>query len=394
TIPKLAVEAGMEWGIRYAPSVMQRIANIPQQTKRTFPMVGLIYPYNVTYSLTIDWPQSVSMAADPSTRRYSNDFYTLETHNSFRGNQSKFDMSFETRDTYVAPKQVSKYIEDIRMTDRYIGNYITVSKDAIKSNGVLGKATLQETISQRLKKRVEQLSKSIDSGRLSGNDLAEAYCERAETQADLGNTSASIKDAAEASKLAPDSISVTECRASVSFFNGDLGKAITDYSKAIRNGSAGFANYYGRGRARFYDNKLSDAADDFLKAGRLTDEGGDKLYADLWYIWTMQRLGKPLAEEVRKRAEENPRGAWPRPALAMLIGKITPEQMLEEVNKKTGDERELNLTEAKFYLGQYYLNQGKAAAARTAFEEVRKQGITMYVEHVAAGLELARMKLK
>jgi lipoprotein NlpI len=111
----------------------------------------------------------------------------------------------------------------------------------------------------------------------------------------------------------------------------------------------------------------------------------------LWQAWTLQRLGRPLPAEVQALAAKNPTGDWPRPALAMLAGRLSPEQVIEQLERKKGDERELGLAEGWFYLGQHFINQGQPDKARDAFEKARAKGITMYIEHVAAGFELQRL---
>ena len=66
--------------------------------------------------------------------------------------------------------------------------------------------------------------------------------------------------------------------------------------------------------------------------------------------------------------------------------------MIAEVERKQGDERELTLAEAWFYVGQHHRGRQELEKARQAYEKCRALGITMYIEHVAAGLELATLK--
>src|SRR5262249_45288383 len=67
---------------------------------------------------------------------------------------------------------------------------------------------------------------------------------------------------------------------------------------------------------------------------------------------------------------------------------LAPEDMLKQLAGKTGDDRVAALTEGYFYLGQYYLAQGDKVRAREFFEKTRRQNITVYLEHTAAGVEL------
>ncbi len=120
-------------------------------------------------------------------------------------------------------------------------------------------------------------------------------------------------------------------------------------------------------------------------------DAGNRVYAQLWQAWTLQRLNRPLPPELLAAAGADPNGAWPRPALAMLAGQLTPEQVIEQIGRKTGDDQELALAEGWFYIGEYQLNAKQPDKAREAFEKARAKGITRYIEHAAAGFELQRL---
>ena len=96
--------------------------------------------------------------------------------------------------------------------------------------------------------------------------------------------------------------------------------------------------------------------------------------------------------ELVARAAAEAGGEWPRAGLAMLTGKLSPDDMLKSLEKKQGDERQMALTEAYFYLGQYYLLTGDRAKAQENFEKTRSLGVINYLEHTAAEFELERLK--
>jgi len=180
------------------------------------------------------------------------------------------------------------------------------------------------------------------------------------------------------------------CRAAAHFSAGEFEKSIEDYSKAITLGATDAKVLHLRGMAKFYASRLEDAADDFLRAAD-TDDREAQLMNDLWLAWSHQRLGRPLPQAVRERAAEEPRGAWPRPALAVLAGDVTAEEMLKLIERKSGDERTMALAEGYFYLAQYYLGRGETAKARKLFEDTRRLNVIIYVEHTAAAFELQRL---
>ena len=113
-----------------------------------------------------------------------------------------------------------------------------------------------------------------------------------------------------------------------------------------------------------------------------------QVYSDLWLSLTYQRLGQPLPEALLARAGTNPRGDWPRPALAVVAGKLLPEEMLKLLERKGGEERKMASTEGYFYLGRYYMERRDKTKAREYFERALQVNIVTSAEHKAAGFEL------
>jgi lipoprotein NlpI len=168
---------------------------------------------------------------------------------------------------------------------------------------------------------------------------------------------------------------------------------VPDYTKALTLGQEAYGVLYRRGHARFYAGDYAAAAADFAKAATLRERSGnaaDVAYAQLWEAWALQRAGLSLPADLTEAARHTSGRPWPAPALAMMVGALTPEQLLAQVGvNQRGDERELALAEAWFHLGQHFRAVGDTARAREAFEQARNRSAPTLVEHLAAGFELA-----
>jgi len=395
-VPKLATTDNGNWVMRFAPANMQNTIALPPSPTRTF-AVGLpAFPVTVLYSAEMQWPQSVSAVLDPGTQRISNAAFNAEVTRSFRGNLAKTTLRFEPLTNSVAAKDVPALVNDAKSLERAVGGLMVVAPNQVKDGGFLGigRKTLQDNLLARAKATVERTGKSIGGGQLAGDDLAQALCLRAEAQTELGNIAEALKDAQEAVRQAPSLGSAWFCQGNANWARGDFAAASNDFGKALAFGATASEVYYRRGQARFFDGKLEPAADDFAKAVLDRPDAGDKAYAQLWQAWTLQRLNRPLPPELIAAAGADPKGAWPRPALAMLAGQMTPEQVIEQIGRKTGDDQELALVEGWFYIGEYQLNAKQPDKAREAFEKARAKGVTRYIEHAAAGFELQRLGAK
>jgi lipoprotein NlpI len=203
----------------------------------------------------------------------------------------------------------------------------------------------------------------------------------------LGIAADALADANEALKLTPTSSDSLHCRAYAHFGAGEFEKAIADYSRSISLGATDAKVLQLRGMAKFYAGRLVEAAEDFTKASDTGDKES-QTHADLWLMWTYQRLDKPLPDALRERATMDAHGDWPRPVLAVLMGRLAPEEVLKLIERKNGDERRFTTSEGYFYLGQYYRGHGDKIKAGEFFEKTRRLNLMNRIEYKAAGFEL------
>lgn len=394
-IPKLAVPtpaADGGWVMRFVPAnLLQGALAIPPSAARNFALVLPVFPGNLGYSAEMQWPASVSAAIDPQTLRFGTPQFSAEVVRSFRGNVSRVTLNFEALAPSAPPAQVPALLDEYKKMERGIGGVMSVAATQVKSGGFLGigRKTLQDNLQARAQAAVERSGKAIASGQLGGDDLAQALCLRAQAQTDLSQLDAALKDAAQAVQTAPSLAAAWYCHGQVSWARGEFAVAEADFGKALQLGMSAADAYYRRGQARYFTGQFNAAADDLAKALADRSDSGAKVFAQLWQALALQRASRALPPEMLASAD--PQGAWPRPALALLAGRTSPEQVLEQAMRKEGDERELAQAEAWFYVGEYWLLQAQPEKAKDAFEKARAKGIIHYIEHIAAGLELRRL---
>ena len=357
----------------------------PELARKT-PIGMPAFPYNAKYNLEVQFPESVSALRDPSAKTIEDKHFTYAFASSFRGNIARASLEFTSKADRIEFADIGAFVGNMRsINDAGIG-VITVSQSDIKS-GVSAGAGFAERLRARLQGWLEKTTETIKSGKLSGGDLAHAYCSRSINSADLGKLDEALQDANEAIKIAPNAGDSYRCRGYVHLVRGEFAKSISDYSKTVSLGGGTSDIYKLRGVAKFYSGRLEEAAEDFAKAGD-ADDLESTLYSRLWLSWTLQRLNKPLPDAVASLAATQAHGEWPRPALALLAGALPPQEMLNMLDAKTGDDRAMALAEGYFYLGQYYAVRGDTEKARGYFEKTRLQQVLPYMEHIAAGFEL------
>lgn len=391
-VPKLAREGKDYWVMNFQPVNLRGSVVIPERITRRLPVTVPSYPAVLEYEVLMRWPESVGVVQDPSERTVDAPFFRARVSSSFRGREARRKVVFQALVGEVQAGELPALLDGVRQLDQAVGSGFVVDRSQIKRAGVLGigRQTAMDKLREQLENTVKGAGRAIAGGQLQGEDLVEALCARAEAQSDLGNPVLGLVDAEEAVKRGPGLARSWDCRGNLNFSNARFDQAVSDFSRFLALGGDAFHGLYRRGVARYYQGQLAKAADDFARASAVKDDDGDRLYVRLWQAWTLRQLGFALPDDLAKAAAADPTGDWPRPALALQAGLLTPEQMMAEVNKKTGDDLHMTLAEAWFYVGQYHKSQGAGEQAAEAFRNVRSKQMTVYNEHVAAGFELNR----
>jgi len=75
----------------------------------------------------------------------------------------------------------------------------------------------------------------------------------------------------------------------------------------------------------------------------------------------------------------------------LLLGEITPDEMLAAAWSFDRKTEVMNLCEAYFFLGHYRLLAGDREGARRAFQSAIATGVKHYLEYASAKIELGRL---
>lgn len=116
---------------------------------------------------------------------------------------------------------------------------------------------------------VDACTTLIKSGKLSNDDLAQAYFRRGSREDDLGDGAGALADFDQAIKLKPDFAPAYNNRGIVKGKKGDLDGAIADFNHAIKIDPSSYKAYKNRGYAEKLkgDKKASEA--DYARARAL-----------------------------------------------------------------------------------------------------------------------------
>src|SRR5215472_10920552 len=290
SVPKLAVERGAYWFVRFSPGNMKGVLAPPPSSTRTIPLQLPMFPYDARYTFEVKFPPEVNVISLPRVNTVADEYFNYTVRSSFHGNDFKTAIELTTFADQIEPSGFKRYSEDMRSLANITTGVAVVPKTAIRANRtvVATKKDLAQTLRDQLQETIDKTTQVIKSGRLTGTDLAGAYCLRSNARSDLGMPKDGLADANEAVKMTPSSPDSLRCRAYAYFAAGEFEETIADYSKSIALGAGDGKALQQRGIAKFYAGKFVEAAEDLGKAR----EAGE-VYADLWLSWAYQRLGQP-----------------------------------------------------------------------------------------------------
>ena len=391
-LPKPAERANGQWRVAYRPDNLQRIFPALQDTRRRTP-IALRFPLVASYRFEVEFPDDVTVANDPVTTEVGDHTFRTKSYRAFRGNRFETALEVTTLADRVEVADLTSVRDDLQKFTRSVPNVVVVGDADIKKSAFLGlgRKDLATTMRARQEDIVARVSTTLASGRLAGADLVRAHCTRAAALASLERFAEAERDGDQGVAADPDAPDALLCRGEARLAAGSFAAAIDDFSQAIVFGSDRGRVYYVRGQARFHLGRYAEAADDFTKAATIDRDAQVLLQYDLWRALALLRGGKPLTADLQQRAAAEERGDWPRPALALLAGRLSPDALRAVVAQKPGDVGQLDATEADFFIGEHFLAKNERDKAREAFTASRARGVITYTEHAASGHELKKL---
>jgi tetratricopeptide (TPR) repeat protein len=231
---------------------------------------------------------------------------------------------------------------------------------------------------------------------------------------------------------------LADCNALLGYWPGDptlfvrrglVYRGMGKYALAIAESSGAIAidpefayAYTSRGRARELGDDLDDAMDDFDKAISLDHDDADAQMDKGFIEWHAARFDKAetafrrvvelapasvwgyLGDEmVHARLGDKPRrdfddkagsldlAAWPGPMVALFLGKLTPDQLIQAAAHGEGRDPLDQNCQARLFLAEWYSGRKDSISARKSLQQAATTCPLDMVELSIAKSELARM---
>lgn len=396
-LPKAITHKDHRYAIDFDSQVIAGTIGIPDKLVRNFPFELASGKFHGRYRLRIRWPDSVRANDPGSYRTLDNPYYHLEEEFTFRGNQIDYLMDYRLKQDVIPAAELPTLQEEAKKLTPYVSGSLHFD-DANVVPAILQSYSFRNLDGIRSTAIAAQAMPALKAAK--GQDLVPAKaCEFVRSQFDLDDFAGW-----DAHELAADLVrqlqamgsrpGVGECMGQRAFASGDyaasakawLGeREIADASPVTRD--LAWAQFYNG------DSNAAVATMARYQAARGKSEAGMPSAADAAsQIALLQRAGLPLPAALEQYARAIPDGPWPRPVLAMQLGLISPEQLVQQAEALAGDAGELALNDAWFYIGQARLAAHDQAGALRAFQWYRSGGVRSTGLPFQARAELRRLQ--
>jgi tetratricopeptide (TPR) repeat protein len=205
-----------------------------------------------------------------------------------------------------------------------------------------------------------------------------------------GDHDRAIADYSEAIRLNPEYALAYNNRGAAWNYKGDHGRAIADYSEAIRVNPKDARAYLNRGVTRFALGRFELANADFFEALRVNPSDA---YVVLWRYFAQSRAGHATAaaSELVANAAQVDKAKSPEPIIDLLAGLTDVAGVLKAATNSDQKAQHTQMCRAAFFVGQWYLLQGRRSEARASLERAERDCPKNLFESFSASAELKRL---
>ncbi len=380
--------------------MVYEFAEAPTKLNRTAPL-ALVHPMSLQLDLSVELPEEVAIRTHPPLS-IVDDNVDFRLSDNYANKRLQVTYTLATRRAAVPAKEVKAYADTLQsIRDRLAYSFAVpgpssahISRDASiglrpPGDGESDAAKVTSALDLAQEAKVRAATEQIDAGRLSGKDLAQVLVDRALAYSLLDQQDRALADLDRAIELDAQA-DTYHLKGEVYSQHGDQERALEAFAQAVKleprhdvSLARGHA-YFLQGNYRAAQADLKDAVE------HLT--GDSQLHAVIWLYFATQRLGqdaRTMIAAMRSRADLS---KWPGPAVTMLLGQSTEEEMLAAAWSFDRKTELLQRCEAYFFLGEQRLLNADKEGARAAFKEALGTGVKMYLEYAFSRLELARLE--
>jgi lipoprotein NlpI/transglutaminase-like putative cysteine protease len=389
----------------FIPLDVMGMAEFPQTTQRESPFVLADHSV-VTEAMEFAFPETSWIKPNKFNDSKNGEFWNFSVKTDTLPKQAIMTWSISANKEAVPAQKIGDYVSEARGLRNQMSFVfrLPISKlsDSDRKKTILASERLTIKYGKSASTRValevknanefQTLSNDIASGKLAGKYLATAYKERGLIYDARDDGPHAMADMRKANTLDPDNFDSTLNEAEMFWLNRQFAEALPLFEHVVHMENArdnGLSEAYWKYAASLHYLGQHDKAKQM--AEEAVNHDGNDMYALLWrYI--VSGATPDSAAELQSAMGNVQDHAWPYEVGDLLLGKVTPEQLIADANSDDTGLREDHYCEAYFYIGEKYLMTGDKAKANESFQKSVDQGVVPYTEHDFSLYELGKKR--
>ncbi len=377
--------------------------NTPQIPQRNAPF-SLPYTMRFAQSIIVELPDN-PIRNVPEDEANRGTYWSLRTH--YRSDKDRFEVDYalQANKETVPASAMPAFIDETLGLRRKTTLTATLrvaelsEQDRRKLSQSLSRydhfgKTRSDGVNAEIGAHVDslQITRDIASGKLTDRQLAQAYSLRAVAWDNLGEVEAALKDIRAAVDLMPGNAEYRFTYGTILLGAGQAGEALQVFERAAQLSADKIDAFHQRlmGVALHYLGREREAVVQLTQSFDASD-GEAALYSALWQHLAAKR-SHAASSVLESQLDRVMVRTWPYPVAEMLLGRVSPDQLLVRAESDDKGMQRDRLCEAYFYIGQKYLLDGQKEQARSAFEKSAAQEVFPFGEYGYALHELGRVK--
>lgn len=378
-LPKAVSLKDHAYQVSMGSQILEGALGIPAKLVRNFPFAPAGGLYRGRYRLQIHWPERVRRNDQPFQKMIDNPYFQAREEYGLRGADVDYLFDFRLKQREVPAAELPQLGEQSRLLNEFVEGSLRVQDNAVEKESVLA-YSMRDLESLRHANLALELMEQLQNKK-DGEISAEQACTYLNQQYGLyeflGADAIKLAQRMERRLGSAKPAAPAECMTRLWLARGKLPEALAA-SQGAPQTEADAPLQRELAWAQFYAGNSSAALERMAsyRAAREGNAGGMINSADAAsHIALLQRAGVALPAPLEHFAREMPAGPWPRPLLAMQLGLISQQQLLQQVDAMRRDRQALAREEAWFYIGQARLVAHDDAGAQQAFKWVLGHGL-------------------
>lgn len=383
--------------IDYASHILEGSLGLPKKIVRNYPLALPKGRYASRYRMRIEWPPTVRVNQDIGSKVIDNPVFSARSELTLKGNVLDYMLDYRVKQAVVPAADVPALHAQAKLLGAYAESAFRIPYDAVDTPEVSAMSfSLRERDAMLVARSGHAVSQSMEANKTTPEGMAKA-CDlliNAYRLSDLATDDiwAMFGTAAQALREEPGADAAL-CLARLSYVLGEFTQSVSLFQSVYLHDDSPYWRELAWAQAYAGDDHAALATMSAYRVAR--GAAGTSIAAGLDLadeIILAQRARQPLSPKVEQLAREIPDGVWPRPLLAMLVGELGTDALLNLIDTFPADKRELALNDSWFYIAQQALLANDLLVARRGFLWYEVDGLRSSAQYERARKEVDRLK--